>query len=539
MSDESGPTVLVLGLDAACRRVLDPLLEDGLVPNLADLLDSGVSGPLSSQIPPWTPSAWPSLFTGVNPGKHGVYGFLSFDGYDWRVVNYGDVRAHSLWELLDYHDRTSVVVNVPVTHPPQPIDGAVIPGYTAPEDPDCHPSGILDAVRAEIGEYRVYAPKTEERSAQIEGYRSLVRMRGGAFRYLCDRFEPDFGFVQFQQTDTVFHERPDDDEAIEAVYRAVDREIGEILAATDPDLVAVVSDHGMGPMGGHEFRANDFLRDHGYLETTRGGEMPSWSTVASTQLRDGGDGESPDRSSAERLFAQLSRAGLTSQRLERVLSTLGLRDVVLRFAPERIVQAAAEQPDFQASQAYMRDRIECGIRLNVAGREPDGTVPAEEYEQVRTELMEHLRGVETPAGRPVFERVLRRENVYHGPHVEEAADIIVVPTAFDEFLSTSLRGETFGPVPESYNHKFEGLVAMTGPAVDTDCELGNATLLDIAPTLLSALNVPLSERFDGTALPAVPPAAETTYPEYTETETKGATAGESVEQRLADLGYIE
>ncbi len=539
MSDGSGPRVLVFGLDAACREVLDPLLQDGLVPNLANLLESGVSGPLSSQIPPWTPSAWPSLFTGVNPGKHGVYGFLSFDGYDWRVVNYADVRAHSLWELLNYHDQTSVVVNVPVTHPARKIDGAVIPGYTAPEDPDCHPSGILDAVREEIGEYRVYAPETEDRSAQIEAYRSLVQMRGEAFRYLADRFEPDFGFVQFQQTDTVFHERPEDDEAIETVYRTVDQEIGEILTAADPDLVAVVSDHGMGPMGGHEFRVNDFLRDHGYLDASRGGEMPSWSTVATTQLREGSEGESPDPSLGERLFTQLSRAGLTSQRLEQVLSTLGLRDIALRLAPTRIVQAAAEQPDFQASQAYMRDRIECGIRLNLAGREPDGTVAAEEYEQVRDELMDLLRGAETPAGRPVFERVLRREDVYHGPYVEEAPDIVGVPTAFDEFLSTSLRGETFGPVPESYNHKFEGLVAMAGPAVDTAADIGNARLLDIAPTLLSALDVPLSERFDGTALPVVQPAERMAYPEYSRTETEGETAGEGVEQRLADLGYIE
>lgn len=539
MSDETGPSVLVLGLDGVCQHILDPLVEAGVVPNLAALLDDGVSGPLTSQIPPWTPSAWPSLFTGVNPGKHGVYGFLSFDGYDWRVVDYTDVRAHALWELLDYHDRTSVVVNVPVTHPPQPIDGAVIPGYIAPEDPTCHPTGLLESVRDQIGEYQVYAPDVEDRSAQIDAYQSLVRMRGEAFRYLCDRFEPEFGFVQFQQTDTVFHERPDDDEAIEAVYRAVDQEIGEILAASDPELVAVVSDHGMGPMGGYEFRVNDFLHDNGYLDTKRGGEMPSWSTVATTQLRDGKEGESPSPSLSERLFAQLARVGLTSQRIERILTTLGLRDVALRFAPTEIVQAAAEQPDFRTSRAYMRDRVECGIRLNLAGREPDGTVSSEEYEAVRDELIELLRSVETPAGRPVFEHVVRRETVYHGPHVEKAADIITVPTAFDEFLSSSVRGETFGPVPESYNHKFEGLVAMAGPAADTDADIDRARLLDIAPTLLSALDVPLSERFDGRALPVVPESEEQSYPEYTETTTAETVAGEKVEERLTDLGYIE
>mgnify|MGYP006279671509 FL=1 len=441
--------------------------------------------------------------------------------------------------MLDVHDRTSVVVNVPVTCPPRPIDGAVLPGYTAPEDPDCHPPGLLDDVRDAIGEYRVYAPETDGRDEAVDASQSLVRMRGEAFRYLCDRFEPDFGFVQFQQTDTVFHERPDDDDAIEAVYAAVDEQVGAILDAYDPELVAVVSDHGMGPMGGHEFRVNDFLRDRDYLTATRGGEMPSFSSVADTQLKDGSPGETAETTTVERAFGLLARAGITSQRLDRALSALGLREFALRVAPAGIVQAAAEQPDFETSHAYMRDRVACGIRLNVAGRDPNGVVSPEAYDRIRDDLIARLENVETPDGDPVFESVVPREQVYHGPHVEAAPDILTVPKAFDELLTTSLRGEQFGPVPEPYNHKFEGLVAMAGPAVDTDASLSGATLFDIAPTVLSALGVPRSERFDGHPLAVVETTAETTYPTYTVSDTDGTDAGEAVEQRLADLGYVE
>src|SRR6056297_4186708 len=147
--------VLVFGVDALCEEVLSRLPPDA-TPTIDRLLAEGASGPLESQLPPWTPSAWPSIYTGVNPGKHGVYCFLRFDGYDWDVVNATDVKERTLWELLDRHDRTSVVVNVPVTHPPRSFDGALIPGYTAPENPTCHPEGLLADVRESIGDYTVY-----------------------------------------------------------------------------------------------------------------------------------------------------------------------------------------------------------------------------------------------------------------------------------------------------------------------------------------------------------------------------------------------
>ncbi|ELY54810.1 alkaline phosphatase family protein, partial [Natronococcus jeotgali] len=154
-NDGDGLRLLVIGLDAGCRPILEPLFEAGVTPTLRGLFEAGTSGPLESQIPPWTASAWPSLYTGKNPGKHGVFDFLSFDGYDWTVVNATHVRERPVWELLSDHGRSSVVVNLPVTHPAREFDGALIPGMTAPEEPDCHPEGILEDVEKACGEYRI------------------------------------------------------------------------------------------------------------------------------------------------------------------------------------------------------------------------------------------------------------------------------------------------------------------------------------------------------------------------------------------------
>jgi len=538
MDDGSSLQTLLVGIDAACDRVLAPLFEDNEIPTLKSIYRNGTSGTLESQIPPWTASAWPSLYTGMNPGKHGVYGFLSFDGYDWDVVNATDVRERTLWELLDRHGVTSVVVNVPVTYPPRAFDGALVPGYTAPEDPDCHPDGVLEDVREAIGEYRVY-PDADDTTDLGTKYNDCVRMRGEAFRYLADRYDPEFGFVEFQATDSVFHKRPDDTAAISAIYREVDRQLNEILEAHEPTSVIVASDHGMGPYDGHEFRVNEYLREAGFVETERGGTgMPTWATVRDDNLKEGKEATEYEPGVGERAMAAAARVGLTSQRLGAVFERLGLEDLVAAYAPAGLVSAGATQVDFRESSAYVRSRIELGVRINLEGREPDGVVPPEDYEDVRDRIIDALREVTTPDGEPIFEGVGRREKYFYGPESDDAVDIVTVPADFEHFISATLRDEQFGPPSEPWNHKLEGTVAAYGDDIDRAAGVGDAHLFDIAPTVLSTLGIPFDERMDGDPLPCVESAGTRQYPRL-EADRSVETADEDVEKRLADLGYIE
>ncbi|MFB6188270.1 MAG: alkaline phosphatase family protein [Halapricum sp.] len=533
---ECDVTTLVIGLDGACHTVLDRL-DDGAIPTLRSLLSTGASGPLVSQIPPWTPSAWPSLYTGMNPGKHGVFDFLAFDGYDWDVVNATHLRERPLWEILDRHGYRSVVVNAPVTHPPKAFDGTLLPGYMAPESPTCHPDGLFETIQDVLGEYRIY-PDTSDGP---DGYVDAVTSRGAAFRYLVGRFDPDFGFLQFQQTDTVFHDRPDDWETIDRIFRAVDTEIERTLDACEPDTVFVVSDHGIGPLGGVEFRVNDFLADQGFVRTVNGGDgMPNWSRVRDGALKTGRDESSlaARPSLASGVGSLAARAGITTQRVGTVLDRLGLADSIARVVPSSLVQAGSEQVDFPSSRAYMRSRTECGIRLNLEGREPDGTVAPEQYDAVRARLIEALQAVETPAGDPLFEAVLPREAVFDGPETDRAADVLVVPQAFDHFLSATIRGETFGEPTEPWNHKRDGIFVAHGAAVDASRPLGDPTLFDVAPTVLATLGVPADERMDGRCLPIVDSPGRDQY-SRPDRDERIDTDDQAVQRRLTDLGYIE
>ncbi|MDL5362734.1 alkaline phosphatase family protein [Halalkalicoccus sp. NIPERK01] len=534
---------LLIGIDAACQPVFDRLSETDSIPHLESLIDRGVSAPLESQIPPWTPSAWPSMYTGVNPGKHGVYGFVDFEGYDWGVVTANHVREHALWKLLDEHDRSSVIVNVPVTHPPDEIDGAIVPGFIGPENPGTHPKGILEEVREAIGEYRVYPnySRGDDRytdAEKMEEYCTLARMRGEAFRYLAGEYEPDFGFVQFQKTDTVFHEFEGDPAKVRQIYEATDEQIGRILEECDPKRVFVASDHGMGPYENYEFRVNEFLRREGYVEATSGGKgMPSWNPIRD-QLQEGQNETSWEPGKVERLAAAAAKVGITPSRAAGALDRIGLGSLARRYAPSGVTRTGSQQVDFPASRAYMRARTELGVRINLEGRDPEGVVPPKEYEEVREDLIERLQAIETPDGDPVFGEVVPREEYFWGPYTEKAVDVLTVPNDFEQFLSAQLREELFGPPTEPWNHKLDGLFVAAGQGIDSGVDLTDAHLFDVAPTVCAALGVPYSDRMDGRVLPVVEDVGSTAYPEYTGSAAV-STEDERVEERLSDLGYLE
>lgn len=544
MTGNRSLSTLVIGIDAACISVLNELHAVDAIPNITRLRQSGLSIPLTSQIPPWTPSAWPSMYTGVNPGKHGVYSFLNFDGYDWEVVTADHVREHSVWHLLDRHDMRSVVVNVPVTHPVEEINGAIIPGFIGPEDPECYPAGILGDVRDAIGDYRVYPNYSRDDTQytdeeKITEYCRLAQMRGDAFRYLAERYDPDFGFLQFQRTDTVFHEFEGNFDLVTRIYQETDDQIGKIIESCSPDRIFIVSDHGIGPYDEYEFRINRFLADQDYLSITTGGSgMPSWNPIR-RRFREGqADYTTHEPGLSARLVSKAIHLGLNPSDILEHLERIGLADTVRKYAPSDVVRSSRQQVDFQNSRAYMRARTELGIRINLVGREPAGKVPQAEYEAVRDELIEILSNVTTPDGNPVFESVVTREEYFHGPYTEDAVDVVVIPNEFSYFLSAEPLDDLFGPPTEPWNHKLDGIFIAAGNDLKLNESISSAHLLDVAPTILASLGIPASSRMDGKLIPIVTDTGWIDYPEYTET-VASEVVGSDVQERLEHLGYLQ
>jgi predicted AlkP superfamily phosphohydrolase/phosphomutase len=353
-----------------------------------------------------------------------------------------------------------------------------------------------------------------------------------------DRFSPDFGFLQFQVTDTVCHQFPGDLDAVQRVYEAVDQATDAAIEAADPETVVVASDHGIGPC---EYRVapNETLREAGMVSTTRDGEaMPTWSDARDSELR--GTGRNGlVRRALTGLGTALARLGLTSQRIGRAVDAVGATELVLRYAPDELVRAGSERVDFPGSSAYVRSRVECGVRLNLVGRDPDGVVRPDEYDAVRERVVETLRGIETSDGEPVFETVAPREEFFAGPHAEESVDVVAIPRGFEGSVTSWLTGSVVEPFdhPE-WDHKRDGVVAVAGEAVSQEAELSGAHLFDVAPTVLASMGFPMGTHMDGRVLGPVAEAGTTEYPEY-EPAGEPTETGAAVEERLSQLGYIE
>lgn len=526
---------ILLGLDGLGWDVLEPGLEAGRLPTLEALREDGTSADLESTHPPWTPCAWPALQSGRNPGAHGLFDFFARDGYEKRLADRRDVDAPYLTDVAAAEGRSVVSINFPVTHPvPEYEDGAVVPGYLAPEDAPFHPAGIRAAYEEEYGEYRVYPEYGAEEDA-VEGYVDVARGRRDMARFLDERFDWDLLAVQFQVTDSVFHDLDDPDERLE-VLSAVDGFVDDIVDLGEEPTVLVASDHGMGDYH-WTFYVNAWLAERGYCETTEG-ETEYFRTKKS-ELK----GEGTDRSRLATLLSAgvstASKVGLTPTRVHAALDAVGLARAAERLLPESVLVSAQNRTvDWERSDAFQILFNSLGVHLNRAGREPAGTVPESAYESLRDELIEELGEVRDPDGALVFDDVRRKEEVYDGPHLDDAPDLLLYPRDYDYDVS----GSIVGPFRRNahQNHKPDGILLAAGPALE-GADLDRASILDVAPTLAALLGLPLDRDRDGSVLPVSrTPSEEASWRSLADVEygSKGG-ADSDVEERLADLGYME
>jgi len=544
---------VIFGLDGADFDMIGPWLEMGVLPTLQKLIDRGGRSAIESSVPATTPPAWTSLTTGVNPGKHGIFGFYGRQKgtYDIEPVSDSDVYARRLWDYASMADLTSLVVNVPVTHPGRELEGALVPGYLARDIPETYPPDIL----AEVGmdDYRVYAEsesKDVPEEQLLDEWLELTKSRGELALRLMERYNWDLLFLEFQKTDGAVHKFTNS-EKVRRIFKQVDACMAEVLDAVDGDSnIFVVSDHGIGQEKDWSVALNTWLSDRGYAEITTGKSRqkePWKEQVDSTQT---GEGAVP-LSITARLFDVLGSVGITKQRMERMLSSLGLYGIVTRVAPEGLGDSLEEEViDHERSVAFYNGMgfsgVDVGVVLNDQRFYPEGTVSETEYESIRTELVSALESLEGPDGRP-FQSVQVREEVYSGPRTEYAPDIVLEQAPRYVIGSQYPRGETFIPAEKGrIDHKRHGLFVATGPDIEADWSLDETpSILDVTPTLLHLLDIPLNEEFDGEILDSVLKRDDKphfqTYDQY-QPGARGAMTRQEEQQlreRLEGMGYLE
>ena len=562
--------VLIIGLDAATLNLVQPWVEQGLLPNMESFFAHGAVGPMRSVVTQCSAAAWSSMVTGVNPGKHGLYWFtLDKPGtYEQTYINASYRHGRTLWRRLSDAGMCVGAINVPISYPAEEVNGFVIAGIDAPgvhATGFTYPQDLAAALRARVGEYTIEPGipswfKVGKVDAAVEMLHTTIAQRYAYTRHLMETTPWDFLMVVFRATDPAqhffwkymspqgFQVNAEDvgrySRVILEVYRQIDTIIGELVELAGSEAtVLLVSDHG------------------GIACDKRNGVLPYWLEHLGFMRR-----SSPMPGLGQRLRGTVSQVLRSAY---KQLDRRATRPLKLLLATRfRGLRRRAEASlwyrgmDWSRTVAYC-DGKRSDIWVNLRGRQPQGVVePGAEYERVRDEVIHALVSPRDPeTGEPFAWAVHRREEIYHGPYVERSPDLVVAWNRDTDIGRLELGGLTGADVRRrvesedlmisliSGAHDRDGLVALKGPGIMTGARIRGAHLLDVAPTVLYLLGQPVPAEMDGQVLrDAIAPHTLAKHPIRLQAEGEGPSGSDvgyseeearTVGERLRGLGYVD
>jgi len=457
--------LLIIGLDCA-----DPELVFGWkdeLPNLKKLIENGAYGKLRSTHPPITVPAWAVMMSGKDPGQLGYYGFrnrkdYSYDAYG--IANANAVKYDRAWDILSKAGKKVVLLGVPQTYPPKPVNGCVVSGFLAPstESNYTYPIPLKDEIEEVANGYVVDVEdfRTDDKEALLGRIYEKTEKHFTVAKHLIKNKPWDFFMLVEMGVDRIHHgfwsyidpthhkyEAGNPFEAsIRDYYKYCDKEIGELISlAPDDTVVMVVSDHGAVKMdGGICF--NEWLIKEGYL--------------------------------------------------------------TLKEYPSKPTRIADLEIDWSKTKAWGEGGYYGRLFMNVKGREPQGIIEPDEYEKVRSELIEKIAAIEDPDGINIGSIAYRPEDLYLEVN-GVAPDLI---TYFGDLKWRSVGTVGLGGIhtfendtgSDEANHNWDGIYILD----QKGCELGNVEpghkegldIYDIAPTVMNLFGMQPIENIRGKSL---------------------------------------
>jgi predicted AlkP superfamily phosphohydrolase/phosphomutase len=510
VSDRPAPRLLALGLDAADRRLVLEWARDGRLPVMGGLMREGAAVRLRSRGDLLPEALWPTVVTGMSAGAHGVY--------NWRVVPRGEhslrwvstAPGRTIWRLLrEQHDgRRAVLVDVPYTAPLEDSGVTELIGWgqRGAQRQTSWPPDLMEAVRRRHGRYPSWTHVHFHRraTAQRRLLRTLERMtrvRTRVIEELLQQRRWDLCMACYSEPHNgghEFHRYLDPagwghrrrrargvEDGLLRLYRALDTSVGRLIAAAGHRTnVLVFSGMGMRTCTSGERLLKRALIGLGYqvpASRTSGGLRPlavlrSWLPWS---------------------LRHLLHLRLSQPTREALMERLWL-----------------DGTDWRASRAYAEEEPGVGfVHLNVRGRDRDGRVePGAEYRALCAEIATELLALrEAESGAPAVAEVLHRDQLVRGSNADALPDLIV--RFSQERLIAAVRHPRLGVVSEDVRdtpyseHTGEGFLLGAGPGVRQGAEF-DGDLEDLAPTILSLLDVPVPGEMDGQPLVGMLTAAQ-------------------------------
>jgi predicted AlkP superfamily phosphohydrolase/phosphomutase len=510
------PKFFIFGIDGGTLDIVEPLIAENLLPNLAGLLARGASARMDCTWPPHTGPGWTSLVTACPPGYHGIYQFFDSQEPDYkaRVIGSNDFGCPTVWEWLARQGWELGLINIPMSHPPQKLPGYQITWPLSNTLRYSSPHTLL-AEMASHGAHFQSDLATMYRGDLNYIHEALdnVKARLRSLEYLLAHHPVDGVMVVFTEVDRVCHHYWHFSDpahpkfiadapaayrlAIRNIYQAIDDALGEALRLIPEDsTIVVVSDHGFGP-GYESFSIHRYLEEAGLLATR---------SVNSS-------GNSHEENHIADWFKNDNK-----------------------------------EIDWTRTRIYMPVPGGFGLNVNLKGRQKHGVVGERDRLNLLRETAELLREVKVPlTGSPAFARVMIRNDAYPGPQCSKAPDLLLVPQDESLMVGPSLADETWGWSPQTGLHRYEGMWIHASPNIQSGRLDHNINIIDVAPTLLSDINVSIPQfmrgRLQSDAFFDVLPKAKPGHSLLPAHQTDDVIISEAEEdeltfKRLREMGYL-
>jgi len=532
---------VIIGLDGATFDIIQPLVRAGGLPVLERLIREGVSAPLRSTILPNSFPGWASCTTGTSEGMHGVFSpfIKNKSSYSVRAMSGRDIMTRPVWNILTEHGGKSIVVNVPTTYPPEPINGLMVTGMLTPgrNSAFTFPDSLKTELLNEFPNYVIEPERIPDKHARANEFRRTIEVRERALRFLMSRGEWDFLMVVFSVLDRAQHDfwadmdpqHPRHDpntpaefrDFIHEIYQKLDSAVESILERLPANTrVFVVSDHGFCSEL-FEVRVNELLASTGLLTFKSPVSRKSIARIKNLK-------------------------GKVARRLPSKAPNGNVLDKKVRYG-----SGFLDEIDWSRTKAFFAQ--DKGVWVNLIDRESDGIVSESEFDSVVENAREVLLALTDPRdGNLVFERVMLREEAFRGIFSSRLPDLVMIPKR-DEYVYNERPsyGDVIVPADSTTGtHSRDGIFIAWGSGIKNDAEFAQPpNLRDVGPTALCSLGCPLTRDMDGRVL-EVFTNAEEPQRHGSSYKLKGlsSSASESVysvveetelRERLKALGYIK
>jgi len=496
--------------------------------------------------------------TGMTPARHGVLEFFRRQPGSYRQVlnSYRDIDGRPVWRLLSEAGKRVCVIGVPMTYPPESVNGYMISGLLTPAGRRdfASPAGLLDELEAHLGTYRLRHDEKYRRGAPepfIREQYEILENNIQAALYLMQKEPWDFFMLHLLGSDRMQHEfwhlldpsHPQHDpverrrygNVLLEFFKQMDEGIGRLVEVVGDEVaILVMSDHGFGPVR-RFVNFNTWLLQQGLMRLKSGPK---------TALR-----------------KLLYRLGINYNTAAHWILKLGLGRQAMELGRQRREELqrrlflSLDDVDWARTKVYSVGNFG-QMFVNLKGREPQGCIsPGAEYDALLDDLERRLRAMTDPeSGRAVIGEIHRRADLYDGPHADESPDLMFL-TRDMEYKAMGLSDfsshRVFDPVyGTTGHHRMDGLMLWHAAGVIREGEVfERARICDLAPTILYLMGQPVPEEMDGRALldlftPGFRQSHEVTY-----LEARGASSGddgsayseeEQAEMRdmLQALGYV-